>query len=114
MTLGDGENVALPRAGFCLSVRKKTEERKKRRASQKASAPGVRGEEHLRDMNHSDAVVPDARENGTNGLPYIPFSHTGMPAGFAILGGKSTEQSGRRYFPLSQTKACEFASECLM
>lgn len=50
-------------------------------------------------MNHSDAVVPDAREAGTNGLPYIPFSHTGMPAGYALLGGKAMEQSGRRYFP---------------
>ncbi len=45
-------------------------------------------------MNHSDAVVPDAREAGTNGLPYIPFSHTGMPAGYAMLGGKPIEQSG--------------------
>lgn len=45
-------------------------------------------------MNHSDAVVPDAREAGTNGLPYIPFSHTGMPAGYALLGGKPIEQSG--------------------
>lgn len=46
-------------------------------------------------MNHSDAVVPDARDNAANGLPYIPFTHAAIPTGFNLLGGKPMESAGQ-------------------
>ena len=46
-------------------------------------------------MNHSDAVVPDGRDNATNGLPYIPFSHATIPAGYNLLGGKPMDSAGQ-------------------
>lgn len=39
----------------------------------------------------SDGVVPDVRDNTTNGLPYIPYSHNSIPATFPLMGTQKAD-----------------------
>ena len=43
-------------------------------------------------MNHTDAVVPDARDSSYTGLPPIPYHHSSLTNGLpAVFGGKAFE-----------------------
>ena len=45
-------------------------------------------------MNHTDAVVPDAKDSSSSGLPHIPYGHPGLSNGLPVYGSKTFDAAG--------------------